>query len=306
LHRPRQDGGFGPISQTVDELRARFDAYEFHDERPSVQAPLLLELLELYRTKKLLRRGSVRALCDICPNAESCWDKANDGQRRAPREPTTPESEDSENGGIFLPWVGPQYKRGGVVIIGINLNITGDGETDLLIEHAITWQRYVGRFRLGVGGEGGSRYGVATAQSAQALVAWTTGRKVPAAAAPGSQLIDAVLQTSRLQAVKCVPRRSRSEPFPQMWDHCPSFLLRDELDILEPAALLVLGQKTHQAVRALPGFQPKTHRRHFPHGQLKGAGWMADVFELPHPSRTAEAPSAEMALRDWLRRNRRS
>ena len=45
-----------------------------------------------------------------------------------------------------------------------------------------------------------------------------------------------------LEAVKCTPNRPRATPYAEMWPHCIDLLLIDELRLLEPAVVLLLGR----------------------------------------------------------------
>src|SRR3954451_18861396 len=73
---------------------------------------LALGFCELYETEGLIRDGCAPPLWKCCPHVEDCWRAAWDALPMA----------SAEDGAISLPWIGPEYRPGGVVIVGINFN----------------------------------------------------------------------------------------------------------------------------------------------------------------------------------------
>lgn len=269
----------------VTELRQRFLWYDYDDQLPhGEQARLLLQLVALYRRRKLLTSDPAPALCDVCENREHCWAEAKGRERRRPHDPTN-----DENGSVCLPWVGARYKRGGLVILGINPNVAPDDSTDLLVEHGISW-KHITSFRDGKRGENGSRFGYASVRSAAALLDALYKRPVrdrsPDKEPDRSELIQTMLETARLQAIKCIPIVEDSAPYDAMWSRCPEYLLGDELDVLRPAILLVLGDGPREAISRL-GFDKfeieGSGTACFRHGLLRRSDWQADVYALHHP-----------------------
>ncbi len=242
------------------------------------QADLLIELLDMYRAQRLgYRRGDV-ALCDICPNAMSCW---KDLERSARRRPTAVDYQ--ENGGIILPWVGRHYTAGGVAVIGINPNIAADDYTFLLIEHGISWEHYIPTFEQGSLNERGSSFGGCAMRTAGLVLDDLDGR--PISDREPRELIDVVHRTARLQAVKCVPKRERSVPSPEMSKRCPEFLLARELAILRPSRIVILGAPARDAVHQMPGYRSLGSRAaHLQRGDLALHESSASVYTLSHPN----------------------
>lgn len=284
-----------PIPETVSALRARFECDGFDDQIPRGRpAEMLLRFRNLYSVKGVLRDGRPEPLCDVCPNSEACWPKQEAKTQRRPKP--KPSLEDNENGSVFLPWIGPKYEPGGVVVVGINPNVAANDDTDLLLEHAITWKWHVDGLREGKASNGNSRFAFGAMRSAAALLDTTDGQPVKDRR-KAEELIDAVFRTARLQAVKCIPKRQNSKPYPTMWERCPSLLLGDELDILRPRSILVLGKDPTNAVRNIDKFdeegKPGTE---FGIGILRRRRWEAGVYALPHPrASTASAAQARFA-----------
>lgn len=108
------------------------------------------------------------------------------------------------------------------------------------------------------------------------------------------ELIETVTRVARLQAIKCVPRTATSEPCSPMWRHCPRFLLEDELEILRPRILLVLGANPLWVVRQLDGYKSGRSSPHVTRGRLIHPDWGTDIYAIHHPAHGGEA--AERAL----------
>lgn len=302
-----QDSGGSERPRTTDELADRFRSYGYarKEQIPEgEQARMLLGLLDVYERVGLLRKGRPVALCQICRHAKTCWAGAMPGTSR---EPNGPFGEDDEDGSVCLPWVGPQYRPGRLVVLGINPNIARRDYTDLLIEHGIVWDHWIARFREGLRAEGGSRFGFGAMRTAAGLLDVLDGK--PVRAREPEELVHTTTRVARIQAIKCVPRRSRSQPFPPMWNRCPTLVLRHELEVLEPRIVLVFGDKPAAVVSQLRGFRGG-HMPGLPafRGRLELDSSAIDVYALPHPAApAAEASEAAFleSLNAWQRRGGR-
>lgn len=264
------------------ELDACFRADELPDEwlPRGTQADRLVELLALYRAHGLAYTPRKLALCDVCMHAEGCWATLD---RKARRRPTAVWYR--ENGGIVLPWVGRRYERGGVAVIGINPNIAGTDYTSLLLEHGISWEHYISTFQAGKLREGRSSFGGCAMRTAGLLLDELDGRPIEDRGENPLELVDVVHRTARLQAVKCVPKRAKSEPSREMIERCPSFLFADELAILRPSRIVMFGAPARDAMQEMLGYQsPAGRLGHVRYGDLTGDGWSARVFALAHPN----------------------
>lgn len=76
------------------------------------QLDLAVDFASLYEERGLLIDGHAPSLWKCCPNADSCWAGAME---------TRPNDWDGD-GNISLPWVGPGYRPGGVLLVGMNFN----------------------------------------------------------------------------------------------------------------------------------------------------------------------------------------
>ena len=245
-----------PTVSTPQELDALFRDRCYPDEQVprGQQARLLIRIARIYSERGLWGDGEDIALCDVCPNAASCWG----GLPRSARRRPSPKRK-IENGAIVLPWVGPNYKPGGVVAVGINPNISGNDPTTVDIEHGITWDHYIeATMKRGRLTEGGSRFGGHSTR-AIALLQDSLDGVSPRPRAP-RDLIEPLKRSPRLQTVKCVPRTEVSAPTRQMTKRCPEFLLEAELRVLSPRVVITFGAVPRDGVVTLDAYEPMATR----------------------------------------------
>jgi hypothetical protein len=280
---------------SVGDLQALFVADEFEPRQvpAGVQAKLLLRLFRLYEKRGLLPGGHAAPLVACCPNAQACW---------APALKARP-AKVGDNGCVALPWIGRQYRPGGVAVLGINPNIGAEDETNLLIEHGISWDKHHSGLENGQRRQEGSAFAFGSMRSAAALLDVLDGQ--PVRDREPAELVEALHRTARLQSIKCVPRRTRSKPTNPMWQNCPSMLLGSELDIVKPGWLLVLGADPRWAIERLDGYRPeRTRNRLLGRGRLERSGWSAEVLCVAHPASSTSAASHGALLRSLRRRQR--
>jgi uracil-DNA glycosylase len=100
---------------------------------------------------------------------------------------------------------------------------------------------------------------------------------------PPEQVVETYQSIARLQAVKCSPfdDANLNRPTRTMDKHCPETYLREELEILKPRAVVVMGQAardgTSRALQCSLGWR-NVARLSFPNGSET---WAASVY---HPS----------------------
>lgn len=68
-------------------------------------------------------------------------------------------------------------------------------------------------------------------------------------------LLDPLHRTARLQALKCVPRRDRSKPTSAMEQTCSTFLLEEQLEVLQSQLILTLGSVPDAAISRLSRYE---------------------------------------------------
>ncbi len=199
--------------------------------------------IDLYKKLNLISsNGRDYPLRQTCSNRKACWKDAN--KRFPPRK--------NDWCTISQPWKGTKYDELGLVAIGENLNEYGG--RDALIEltdeaqeliqdgyrrirfHA-TYDQYPGSFlwhRLGC-------YSVVIGEYLGIISPkWgIDGYPAPEYVATAFDWI------AFTEHVKCSPKRDMGRPTSTMWKHCGAHILREELKILKPKHVLVLGQSNN-------------------------------------------------------------
>jgi len=206
-------------------------------------------------------------------------------------------------GEISPPWVGPRYDEGGVLVVLGNLN--GYGGCDFGPE-AKVGMRYLGaaaRSGLGdgnlrlFGGEGYAGTFV-WSQAVHYAAAWldVLGRLSVGDPSAGRFTPEVLSETMDLiaitQHVKCSPEGDRSAPTAGMWAHCGPHVLVDEIEILEPRAIIVLGTgdswyafKQHVAPTDRGAEWRGVGKRWFEHGfRTTARGREVEVLVATHPA----------------------
>jgi len=245
------------------------------------QLELLLELTARYGEMGILDGQVLPALHTVCPAAQECWSRIPSSKR-----PSGIGQFDarSEKGCMFLPWAGPRYRRGGVCVLGMNLRYAGE-DWEFAMEHRIALDPSGGQEQsLRVGRRAHRSYwSRGTMRDAAAVLRSWRGEAHLETQEP-SELVDALLSTARVQAVKCSPIEGRSSPEPAMSRNCPPRYLRMEVDVLRPAVMLSYGGPAHGALRELGELAVEEDVRGFRRGTMRHAGGAFTVFLLTHPA----------------------
>ena len=187
-----------------------------------------------------------RSLAECCPSADTCWGTLRRPTGQSRRDPGL------ANGSIFKPWVGPDYRPGGVCVVGLNLRIGPDDSqgTDWTSEEEIA----AGQRRSLLEGrkrKWGSLWAYATMRGVVSVLR-SAGGLDAAADSSWTELAEGLDRSARVQAVKCSPPDAdRGAPTPTMRQACPTFLLENELAVLRPGVVLTYGQPAMHAVRRL-------------------------------------------------------
>ena len=271
------------------ELRQLFDEQLGITPPSGPSMTLLLRLLALYQEKAVVDGLSDPPLWDVCACARSCWGKLPLSYRpgRSLGDPW--------RGGIPLPWIGPHYRTGGVVVLGVNLNHA----SGLLVEYDIALNgplSQLGRLRAGKRNPHGSQWAYRSLRSAAAVVRSLRGLR-PLDERDPSSLADVLLETARLQAVKCSPKDAlRSSRTLAMRANCPPMFLRYELEILDPVAVVAFGDETWNALGSVADLHVTTDGPHVWRAVINGSP-DREVFWLPHPASYGHLwPTAHKAL----------
>jgi hypothetical protein len=182
----------------------------------------------------VLTDAKAPALHDCCPDAAACWAGAEHRVSHKARL-----EGDGEDGSIFWPFIGRDYRPGGVCIVGWNINHDGTEWYGVQEEFVIA-DRNRERLARGVRADEHSMFAYRSLAAGTAVADSLDGRN-PADDPDPTTLADGMQRLARLQAVKCVPLGDRSNPEEAMTSRCPQRCLVQELDILGPSALVILG-----------------------------------------------------------------
>ena len=199
--------------------------------------------IKLYQKLNLISKtGKGLPLHRVCSNREECWKNAVD---RIP-----PDHDDWSH--ISQPWKGSRYEELRLVAIGENLNEYGGlnalaeltEEAKDLILKGFRRVRFHASFDEYPGSLLWHRLGCYSAVIGESLGVITPkwGRDDY----PEPKDVAAAFEwIAFTEHVKCAPRGEKSKPTPAMWERCGVHILREELILLEPKHILVLGQSNN-------------------------------------------------------------
>jgi len=244
------------------------------------QLDLLVRLARLYAELGVLEGEPTPALHRVCSSAAACWSGRADAPQGVSRFDVA-----SENGCMFLPWVGPRYRQGGVVVVGMNLRNGPGGDWEFGLEHRIArdpaWGQEVG-LRAGRKPHG-SNWSKGTMRDVAAVRRSWTGESA-LDTRDGAELADALLSSARLQAIKCSPVGGRSSPTGTMVKDCPSRFLTRELDVVRPSVILAYGGPAHAALAATGRVEVRATVRGFRRAHLVRGDSAITTFLMTHPA----------------------
>lgn len=241
-----------------------------HWQADSEQARLVAQVGAMYEQRGLIEGDETPPLRTACVCGSECWRDAPENEW-ATREP-----------GISLPFVGRDYGAERMMIAAINFVDWGglwgnwqirEGQLDALRE---------GKRKVH-----GSDLPYAAGAFAHAIRTGITGQEIaPDPLCPPDEAAEALEQCSFTQSVKCspAPARHRSEPYYPMELNCPREYLLDEIRMLRPAVLILLGQMPADRLRTLTRSSRWQNLPDLDHGYLELGETSVEVFGLHHPS----------------------
>jgi hypothetical protein len=226
-------------------------------------------------------------LWDCCPLAADCW-------RPGVIRPPTPHQ-------YRVPYVGPQYMSRGIVLVGMNSR--DDGLSDVAFRGMADM---LASFRSGRRSWGGP-FQYRAARLVGLLAASQDAG--PLDEEPSlDKLADLLLESARVQAVQCSPgpMNSRRSPRPQMWRNCPSLIVEEQIRVLNPSVVALLGTGTLRAIQRLEALKVqwnslwRENNNCFARGTLQAENQTAALFALFHPSYVGRWTRSITALKQSL------
>ena len=239
----------------------------------------LAELSTLYEENGVLPEGFVPALQRCCPSSSFCWARA---QHRLQEEEPAAEGH-GENASIFWPWIGDDYRAGGVCMVALNLNHADGGWWSINEEYAIAGHAID---RLAEGRKNvyrGSSFHYRAMATALAVGTSLEGGE-PVERPRPEDAATAYQRVARVQAVKCVPRGHKSYPTRAMRSFCAPRFARREVELLEPGAIVALGGDARAALDLLGEIKWRHQEQRYAAGTLALTERSVDVIVLPHPN----------------------
>ncbi len=253
---------------------------------------LLSELTMLYEQREVVSGSTAFSLHKSCSCAAQCW-----GTLPAEARPTRSEIHGTgEDGSIFWPWIGADYTGGGVCLLALNLH-QGQWWAPWTEEY------FVAKHQLDEMAAGKKRihrslFAYRSSTSANAILSAAAGAEP--LLGPDPRLCAATMNgVARLQLIKCSPQRRRAEPTGAMRDSCPELYAAEEIAILAPGALVLLGNDARRACEQMGEIEWQVPLLR---GRLALPELSIELFVVPHPnSRGTTWPNGHLRLVESLR-----
>lgn len=199
---------------------------------------------QLHLSRDFISVDALHPLYECCANKDDCWRGVNPECR--------PEAEHIV---ISNPWVGAKYDELRLLIIGMNTNSwVGEGALKYLVETACEELRSnPSRREVFINSDPLQRYGGTVFYHRAGACAFEFARSAKLAQERSTRCDDGFPSNldiseaydfvSYTNQVKCTLKGGRGKPTTAMWNNCGAHVLRDEIRILEPKYILVLGKR---------------------------------------------------------------
>jgi hypothetical protein len=231
---------------------------------------------ELYKSLSIMNENNEGLpLISSCTKSDHCWKKALNR---------------STNYSIYYPWIGAQYKEFKILVIGENMNDYGDinAAYNLIEKAKIDIKQHKRKLFISKTYKGTllfHRIGcyVASFIKSNDLNTAILKNKYPASINV-AESFDYIAYTNH---VKCSPKREKSEQTNEMWENCGTHILKDEIRILNPEIILILGTSDNFNNISTKVFDKNIKlsvagKCKFGEGFLDGK--LIKIYVLPHPS----------------------
>lgn len=206
-----------------------------------INLPCLLEKM-YYESGFITEGGEPVSLYQSCKYADYCW---------AALDERKPDNENVNWSYLSFPWIGENYYKHKILVLGINTNEGGGFEfnTQIITEARKELEKGRKRVNFGYVFPSGKKY---VGTYLWHRIACYTKAVREALCCDGDDIYDDRLRNmdniqeeydhnSFLNHIKCSPEGGRSKPSAAMWKNCGAHVLKQELEILSPAYLVVLG-----------------------------------------------------------------
>jgi len=232
------------------------------------------KLEELY-----LRLGVYKEpLHSKCVNSDSCWNGVdenricNDGEELAQ---------------LYKPYIGKDYQQGKILAIGINMHEYGGYNAEVELAEIASREIKQGKKRtFAKPGYQGSLVWHRLVSYASFILRETRlidtpkNRPYP----NKEELSKAFDYIAVTNSIKCCPWGERSKPTNAMWKCCPDYILKEEIRLLKPKHIIVLGLDNYNRVKDLfnnlieqNGNETKLVKANFESEEIF-------IYAFPHPA----------------------
>ena len=232
-----------------------------------------------------------------CKHSTSCWKGLEERMWKDDFEGKYDKNEEYE-AHLSVPWIGESYDVSKLLFVGINLyDYGGYWAQKMFVDGAIT-QILKGSRRIKTGNTdypGTSywhripAYAVAILEKANLMKPTWGADQFPSK----EDTANAFEYLSMTNSVKCSPRKlpdienDRSKPTRDMWENCPRFILKEEIEILKPEKILVLGNSDNIKFFNSKVLDSPWTFKNYPltlkgKGKIKGRD--VEIYVVPHPS----------------------
>lgn len=268
------------------------DFYEYQ----KMNLPSLI--LERYEEKGLVHKDlKALPLCDYCDYSKECY-SGNESRK--------PNLVNSEWSLIELPWIGQHYSKKKIAFLGINPNEDGGLNQLEVLVNAAKAELEAGKTKVNFG------YTYPDGKKYSGTFLWHR-------IAAYSKIIQGAMEIAKddifkeieffrdenfapekvacefdnisfLNHIKCSPLGNRSKPTNKMWENCGKSILLDELKILRPEWLIVLGDGDNAWAFEKNVLESNVHVKE---GMFEGSyrcftttefGLLTKVIVVPHPA----------------------
>ena len=178
-----------------------------------------------------------------CKFCDDCWSKI--GHRKWTDEVLKNYTDRDKPINISFPWIGRFYEKYKILVIGVNMNGYGGYDAfKLLVDYAIS-ELKVGKKKLFKSKDypGTLYYHRLLSYASILLEKYKIVEETKDGLFPNKEtLIKTFDFISITNSIKCSPRGERGKPTNEMWNNCPTYILKEELKILKPKTVLILGK----------------------------------------------------------------
>lgn len=199
-------------------------------------------LIQLYKRLDIYDTS----LQDNCLNCKYCWEGMEERKWSDLEVEAYLDDDDTDPTKLYMPWIGEHYNKQRLLIIGINMNHYGGTYAQrIIVDEWVRTQLKEGKKMILRNEDySGSHFwhrvpsysSVLIEQSGNMEFDWDEDG-FPS----GESLSQTFEYFSITNSVKCSPKGEKSKPTSQMWDKCLSHILKEEIKILNPHQILILG-----------------------------------------------------------------